>query len=183
MQLSKIVLFPLTKIYYMVIGGMRNNDPNKAVKNLLRKGMKVGQNVHVYNSFIDAEYYNLIEIGSNVTITNATILAHDASTQKFLGYTKIGGVKIGDNVFIGYGSIILPGTQIGNDVIIGAGTVVRGEIPNDSVVIGNPGHVVCKTSEYVKSNKEKLTNTSYYDMNKQEDINRMTASLKRGFID
>lgn len=49
------------------------------------------------------------------------ILAHDASTKRYLGYTKIGRVLIGNNVFVGAGTIILPSVAIGNNVIIGAG--------------------------------------------------------------
>ncbi|MFQ6827743.1 MAG: DapH/DapD/GlmU-related protein [Faecalimonas sp.] len=49
------------------------------------------------------------------------ILAHDASTKQELGYTLVKPVKIGNNVFIGAGSIILPGVTIGNRVIIGSG--------------------------------------------------------------
>ncbi|MCK1341635.1 acyltransferase [Bradyrhizobium sp. 38] len=51
-------------------------------------------------------------------------------------------IKIGSNVFIGMNAVILPGTQIGDDVIVGAGSVVRGIIPSDSIVVGNPAERV-----------------------------------------
>ncbi|MGN1000558.1 MAG: DapH/DapD/GlmU-related protein [Bacilli bacterium] len=47
-------------------------------------------------------------------------------------------VVIGDNVWIGARVIILPGVFIGNNVIIGAGSVVSKNIPDNSLVIGNP---------------------------------------------
>ena len=47
-----------------------------------RKDIKMGQNVNIINSFIDYGFGFLVTIGNNVTITNATILAHDASTKK-----------------------------------------------------------------------------------------------------
>ena len=75
--------------------------------------VQIGKNVDIINSYIDSGFGWLITIGDNVTITNATILAHDASTKKSLGYTKVGRVDIGDNVFIGYGAIVLPNTRIG----------------------------------------------------------------------
>jgi maltose O-acetyltransferase len=56
----------------------------------------------------------------------------------YLNYTKIGLVKIGDNVFIGAGSIILPNVKIGNNVIIGAGSIVTKDVPDNSLVAGNP---------------------------------------------
>ncbi|HIU68565.1 MAG TPA: acyltransferase [Candidatus Scubalenecus merdavium] len=118
--------------------------------------VNMGTNVDIINSYIDSGFGWLITIGNNVTITNATILAHDASTKKSLGYTKVGRVDIGDNVFIGYGAIVLPNTRIGNNVIIGAGCVVAKDIPENSVVIGNPCHVLCSYDEYLTKNKEQL---------------------------
>ena len=51
-------------------------------------------------------------------------------------------MKIGKNVFIGMGSIILKGTQIGDNTVIGAGSVVSGVIPSNVVVAGNPAKVI-----------------------------------------
>lgn len=48
---------------------------------------------------------------------------------------------IGNDVWIGYGALILPGTRIGNGAIIGAGSVVRGEVPPYAIVTGNPAEV------------------------------------------
>lgn len=49
----------------------------------------------------------LVAIGNNVTLTGVRVLTHDASTKKELGYTKVGRVTIGDNVFVGAGFITL----------------------------------------------------------------------------
>lgn len=46
------------------------------------------------------------------------------------------------DVWLGYGAIVCPGAQIGNGVIVGAGAVVRGDVPDFSIVIGNPGQVI-----------------------------------------
>ncbi len=48
---------------------------------------------------------------------------------------------IGNDVWLGYGSLILPGTTIGNGAIIGAGAVVRGSVPDYAIVTGNPAQV------------------------------------------
>jgi len=53
-------------------------------------------------------------------------------------------VKIGNNVLIGNGTIILKGVNIGNDVVIGAGSVVTKDIPSNSLAVGNPAKVVKK---------------------------------------
>lgn len=62
----------------------------------------------------------------------------------------LGGVKIGNDCWIGEGVIILPGVSIGNGVILGAGSVVRRDVPDWAVVIGNPAEVV----KYRKKNGE-----------------------------
>lgn len=53
-------------------------------------------------------------------------------------------VTIGNNVWIGGSVTILPGVTIGDNVTIGAGSVVVGDIPSDSVAVGNPARVVKK---------------------------------------
>jgi virginiamycin A acetyltransferase len=49
---------------------------------------------------------------------------------------------IGHDVWLGYGAIVCPGARIGNGVIVGAGSVVRGNVPDCSIVVGNPAQVV-----------------------------------------
>lgn len=54
---------------------------------------------------------------------------------------------IGDNVYIASNSTIVGGVKIGNNVIIGAGSVVVRDIPDNSVVVGNPAHVIREINE------------------------------------
>ena len=51
-------------------------------------------------------------------------------------------IVVGHDVWLGYGAMVMPGTRIGNGVIVGAGSVVRGDVPDYTVVAGNPAHVV-----------------------------------------
>jgi len=53
-------------------------------------------------------------------------------------------VIIGNNVWIGSGSIILPGVSIGDNAIIGAGSVVNKDIPENTIAVGNPAKVIKK---------------------------------------
>lgn len=108
----------------------------------------------MYSSYIDGNYPYLISVGNNVTLSHCSILAHDASTKMYLGKSKIGKVVIGNNVFAGYESVILPNVTIGNDVIIGARSVVTKDIPNNSIVAGNPAKVIGKTSEYIEKHSK-----------------------------
>lgn len=67
-------------------------------------------------------------------------------------------IWIGSNVFIGANATILPGSTIGNNSIIGAASVVKGKIPENSIVIGNPAKIVGKTSEWIE---KKRNNNDY----------------------
>ena len=51
-------------------------------------------------------------------------------------------VRIGSNVWIGAGAVILPGVTIGDNTVIGAGSIVTHDIPADCVAVGNPCRVV-----------------------------------------
>jgi acetyltransferase-like isoleucine patch superfamily enzyme len=69
-------------------------------------------------------------------------MTHDGSAWLMRGeHPKrqvLGTITVGDNTFIGENSLILCGTSIGSNCIIGAGAVVRGGIPANALVIGNP---------------------------------------------
>lgn len=118
------------------------------VKKFIRNGGEAGNNCKFYNANIDTLNAYLIKIGNNVTLSNCTLLAHDASTELFAKCYKIGKIVIGNNVFVGCGAIILPNVTIGDNVIIGAGSVVTKNIPSNRVVAGNPAKVISSYEEY-----------------------------------
>ena len=115
------------------------------------------------------------------------ILTHDASLKKTIGYSKTGKVHIGNDVFVGWGSIILPNTTIGNRVVIGAGTVVAKDIPDNSVVIGNPCRILCTYDEYVKKNEDAMKVKPVIDLLPEEIMNneecrKMLIEYGNGYI-
>jgi maltose O-acetyltransferase len=125
---------------------------------LKRRGLDIGADpVILRNVFIDPSHCWLISIGDYVRIGDFTqILAHDASTKDRLGYTRIGKVTIGDRVFLGASCIVLPGVGIGSDVIVGAGTVVSSDIPDRTVVAGNPCRAVCSVEDFLSRRKREM---------------------------
>lgn len=56
--------------------------------------------------------------------------------------TRTAPVSIGNNVWIGGGSILLPGVTIGDNVVIGAGSVVTKDIPSNKIAYGNPCKII-----------------------------------------
>jgi maltose O-acetyltransferase len=133
--------------------------PNKLrLKWLVKKGLTLGVNCYIVRSaIIDGSFPWLITIGDNCTITcNVMILAHDASTKRHLGYSKIGTVTIGNNCFLGAGAVILPNVHIGNNTIIGAGSVVTRDIPENSVAFGNPARTVCPIKDFLDSHSRAI---------------------------
>lgn len=131
---------------------------------LVSRGLKVGKNFKRMNQvIIDDSHAWLINIGDNVTLApRVHILAHDASTKTYLGYTKIGCVNIGNRVFVGAESVILPGVTIGDDVIIGANSTVTHDIPSGMVVVGSPAKGLCTTEEYLNKERERMKTCPVY---------------------
>ena len=56
-------------------------------------------------------------------------------------------VRIGSNVWLGAGAIVLPGVSIGDNTVIGAGSVVTKDIPANVVAVGNPCRVLREIGE------------------------------------
>lgn len=119
---------------------------------LKRRGMVFGKNFNVQKGCIlDDSHCFLISFGDNVTIApNVHILAHDASTKIFTNYTKIGKVVVGNNVFIGANTVILPGVTIEDNIIIGAGSVVTKSLSENYIYAGNPAKKIMTLDEYLK---------------------------------
>jgi acetyltransferase-like isoleucine patch superfamily enzyme len=120
------------------------------VRRLRARGVKIGENCLVYTTEFSSEPY-LVEIGDHVAISSGVkFITHDASIWLFEDTDPemdlFGPIHVGDNVYFGLDCLVLPNSRIGSNCIIGAGTIVRGNVPDNSVVMGNPGRVVMKTT-------------------------------------
>jgi maltose O-acetyltransferase len=74
----------------------------------------------------------------------------------------VGKVTIGDEVFVGYGTIILPNVRIGSRVVVGAGSVVTRDIPDNSVAAGNPAKVIGTYDDFLKKHSEQMKTRPVY---------------------
>lgn len=143
MKLKKIVHRAIIKL-------LEKSSNNKKVRYWRRKGMKIGENCLFNTMTFSTEPY-LIEIGNHVAIARGTLfITHDGGVWCFREELKnadvFGKIKIGNNVFIGNNCTILPNTSVGDNCIIGAGSIVRGQFPDNSVIVGNPAKVVFNMS-------------------------------------
>lgn len=133
-----------------------------------RIGVKLGRDVVIYGSsysMFSAEPY-LVTIGDNVHITHATFLCHDGGVLPLrkdypdLDITQ--PIKVGSNTFVGYHAVVLPGVTIGDNCLVGACAVVTKDVPDGSVVAGNPARVVGTIEGYLKRAQEKSTGLGAY---------------------
>lgn len=118
-------------------------------------GVSIGSNNLIGKSHWSSEPY-LISIGDNCQLTNCKILTHGGGNcvrDQYPDFDVFGKVTIGNWVYIGTDSLILPGVTIGNNVLVAAGSVVTKSIPSGVVVGGNPARIICTVEEYYKKNE------------------------------
>ena len=141
----------LQKVYYQLFRA-------DLLSELKKRGLVCGKNLRMHEGvIIDLNHAWHTTIGDDVTLApRVHVLAHDGSTMKFINHTKIGKVTIGNHVFIGASSIIMPGVTIGNNVIIGVGSIVTHDIPDNQVAAGNPARVICSLEEFTAKHEQKL---------------------------
>ena len=116
-------------------------EVEKGMQCLDRTGMKHGKNVYFEPPF-HCEYGSHIELGENFYANTGCIMLDVAKIT--IGKNA---VTLGDNVWIGGSCVILPGVKIGNNVVIGAGSVVTKDIPDNVCAAGNPCRVIREITE------------------------------------
>lgn len=132
-------------------------------------GATIGHNSIFYNvSLSRSKKGDKFIIGDNSTLTNCTLLGHDAACTLFIDElvnesdvwkpnsrsSYRSPITIGNNVFVGHSAIILPGITIGNNVIVASGSVVTKNVPDNVIVGGNPAKIIKPIEDY----KEKMIN-------------------------
>lgn len=148
---------------------------------LRKKGIRLGENtiLHPESCSIDLTRPSLVSIGSNCLLNeHFTLLTHDYVSGVFINCgmqfcNSSGKVTIGNNVHFGHNVTVLKGVSIGDNSFIGAGSIVSKDIPANSIAVGVPCKVVMSLEEYyqkrlVKSEAEALE----YALSIQERFHR-----------
>ncbi len=124
-------------------------------------GIKIGKYTYVSpKAYLDTHKPGKIVIGENCYITgNVIILTHSDTRrggplgiwEKEGGKRIHGDVIIGNNVFVGAASLVMPGVKIGDNVIVGAMSLVNKDIPEGKIAVGIPAKVVGNTMDHVRN--------------------------------
>lgn len=125
-------------------------------------GVNMGQNVHIYGnpiSMFGSEPW-CITLGNNIHITREVLfVTHDGGTLLYRNLIPdleiTAPITIGNNVYIGVRSIIMPGIIIGSNCIIASGSVVTKNVPDNSVVGGVPAKFIKTADDYLEGIKNK----------------------------
>lgn len=139
-------------------------------------GVSYGTNCKFLTKNFGSEPY-LIEIGNNVELSvDVTFVTHDGSLwvirnlyEEYQNTDIIKPIKIGNNVFIGAQSILLPGVIIGDNVIVGAGSLVNKKLESNYVYAGVPTRQICRIDDYIKKNKNDFMYIKNYSVNDKKN--------------
>lgn len=129
-------------------------------------GVHIGEGCDLLNGIKDfgSEPW-LIELGNRVTLAHGVVLiTHDGASRLFRQTlpgsspwgNRFGTIQLGDNVFVGVNTIILPDVKIGSNSIIGAGSVVTKDVPPQTVAAGVPARPICSLTEYIERYQQKM---------------------------
>lgn len=140
--------------------------------------IEIGENFFANYNFIVLDVAKVIigdnaQIAPNVAIYTAGHPLHPE--MRNTGYEYGVSVTIGDNVWIGGNTVILPGVNIGDNVVIGAGSIVGKDIPDNMIAVGNPLRLIREITEedrayYYKNRKyDEESWVEIQEMLKKED--------------
>jgi acetyltransferase EpsM len=91
----------------------------------------------------------LATVGRGVICNTACVIEHECQISDFVhiapGAVLAGNVQVGKGTFVGANSVIKEGVRIGYNVTIGAGSVILKDVPDNTVIVGNPAKKIRTT--------------------------------------
>lgn len=129
-------------------------------------GLRIVGKPNYISSDVYFDNFHRITLNDDCVISKQVVfLTHDYSITVAMKAINIppkedisidGDIVVGKNVFIGLRSTILPGTVIGDNTVIGASSLVKGKIPSNVVVAGNPARVIMSIQDYYNKNQNRI---------------------------
>ncbi|NSX53868.1 acyltransferase [Parasulfitobacter algicola] len=148
-----------------------------------KSGVTLGQNCRILTKDFGSEPF-LITIGNNVTVSgDVKFINHDGAgwlvrDQKGRRYS-FRPIQIGNDVFIGSGTLLMPGVKIADRVIVAAGSVVTKSIPSGIVIGGRPAKYICDYSDFEQRALDWVSDTDMPDTDSYR--NRIEAMADLSF--
>jgi acetyltransferase-like isoleucine patch superfamily enzyme len=117
---------------------------------LFRKNIKVGRrSAPGMNSGGYVQAKNGIEIGNNLRMgPNVGLISANHDEDDYDSWVKTNPIKIGNNVWLGMGVVVLPGITIGDNVIVAANSVVNKDLPSNVIAGGAPCKILKDKDAY-----------------------------------
>lgn len=136
-------------------------------------GVKVGEGCRLIQVSYSSEPY-LITLGNHVSASFVRFETHDGGVwvlrDKNPAYDLVKPIKIGNNVFLGYGTVVLPGVTIGDNVVVGASSVVSKDVPPNTVVAGVPARIIKSVDQYFSSCQVSMNETKQLNSNDKREF-------------
>lgn len=174
----------LIKVLNKIYKSYSESSRQRYVSFLRKKGIQIGNNSVFHCGIKDKNFDltrpSLITIGNNVQFNrNFTLLTHDYVSALFINcyndfVSSSGRVVIGNNVAFGFDCTVLKGVTIGDNCFIGAGSIVSQDIPSNSIAVGRPAKVVCPLEDYYLKRKSQCIEEAFeYARSIKERFGRM----------
>lgn len=159
----------LTRIQHFLL---RRFAPIRYARNI---GVNLGEGCRLLDVSYSTEPY-LVTLGDHVSATATRFETHDGGVWVFRDRLPeidvVRPIRVGNNVFFGYGTLILPGVTIGDNVVVGAGSVVTRDIPSNTVAVGCPAKPIKSLDEYESG-----------VLGKSHDTKNLTPAEKRRYYE
>lgn len=153
----KFIINKIKRLYY-------HSSSQRLCAFLRKRGVIIGEGTVFYHprtANVDVTRPSLVTIGSNCLFNEQfTLLTHDWVSGTFIKagmeyLPSSGRVTIGNNVQFGHRCMVLKGVTIGDNCFIGAGSLVTKDIPANSIAAGIPCKVICSLEEFYKKREVK----------------------------
>lgn len=105
--------------------------------------------------------------------------------QSYPNFDSFGKISIGNHVYIGSNSLIMPGVAIEDNVLVAAGSVVTKSVPSGYVVGGNPAKIICSVDTFIERNLRYNTETKGKSREYKKQVLATLSEdkfIKKGYI-
>ncbi len=151
-------------LIYRLICAQKKSSPLRLILRILRRryrfryGYEISLDAEIGEGFYLSNHCGPVVIGP-IKIGRYCNIAHNVTIGRSHKNGKAGRPTIGDRVWIGAGSVLTNNITIGSDIMIAPNTFLNVDVPDNSVVIGNPAKIIKKenpTKHYIINTRQEI---------------------------